>query len=454
MTAPFGKALRDQFLFEDGWRNLNHGSFGTYPRAIRDKLRDYQDRAELQPDTFIRYDGPKLIDESRAAVAELVRAPGETVTFVQNATTGINTVLRALRFEEGDHILYCDTIYGACEKTVQYICETTPARAVKFEYHHPIEDQELIERFEAEIVKVAASSQGRGKVKVAIFDTVSSIPGLCVPWEALTVVCKKHQILSLVDAAHAVGMLDLDLPKTDPDFFVSNCHKWVYTPRGCAMVYVPLRNQHLIRSTLPTSHGFVPLDPGLAVVNPLPAGVDGKSAYLVNFEFVGTLDNAPYMCVKDAIRWRRETLGGEEEIRKYCFGLAKEAADRIASILGTTVLTNESKTLQDCCLFNIRLPLSFDADRKLLPSSETSTQESPSGNIPAATSTVSASDIIAWMPERMTTQHKTFIPIFWYRDALWARFSAQAYLDIDDFVWGGELLKELCRVVESEGVQN
>lgn len=163
------------------------------------------------------------MDESRAAVAELVHAPVEAVTFVQNATTGVNTVLRALEFVQGDHILYCDTIYGACEKTVQYICETTPAQSVRFEYHHPVEDEVLVRRFEEQIVDIVAKRGG--KVKVAIFDTVSSLPGLRVPWEALTAVCKRHQVLSLVDAAHAVGMIDLDLEQTDPDFFVSNCHK-------------------------------------------------------------------------------------------------------------------------------------------------------------------------------------------------------------------------------------
>src|SRR5579871_361460 len=114
------------------------GSFGTYPKAIRNVFRSYQDAAEARPDQYIRYDYPKLLDESRAAIAEYVNAPVETITYVPNATTGINTVLRNLTFQPGDKIIYFATIYGSCEKTVAYLIETTPVEAVKIQYNYPV----------------------------------------------------------------------------------------------------------------------------------------------------------------------------------------------------------------------------------------------------------------------------------------------------------------------------
>lgn len=238
--------------------------------------------------------------------------------------------------------------------------------------------------------------------------------------------------------------------------------RWLFTPRGCALFYVPVRNQHLIRSTLPTSHGFMPRDAGAAAFNPLPPG-NGKSTYIINFEFVGTMDNAPYFCVKDAIRWRRQVLGGEGSIREYCFELARRGAERIAGILGTTVLTNKSGTLQDCTLFNVRLPLSFDADGRLSgrPSNGTSQnsgrlQEHHDAATNGATDGPGDSSwttIVPWMQEQMYHSHKTFIPVFWYKDALWARFSAQVYLELEDLEWGGSVLKELCEVVLEKGVE-
>lgn len=60
---------------------------------------------EARPDKFLRWDNPVLLDESRALVAETLNVPVEETVFVQNSTTGVNTVLRNLVWEEGDAIV-------------------------------------------------------------------------------------------------------------------------------------------------------------------------------------------------------------------------------------------------------------------------------------------------------------------------------------------------------------
>ncbi|KAK4971262.1 hypothetical protein LTR66_011428, partial [Elasticomyces elasticus] len=143
-----GRGLRDQFMFDDGYINLNHGSFGTYPKTVREVFRNAQDQTEARPDAYIRYTYPDLLDKSREAVASFLNAPTNTCVFVPNATTGINTVLRNLVYRPGDVIVYFATIYGACEKTVSYVTETTLAEACKIEYTYPVSDAYLCERLE------------------------------------------------------------------------------------------------------------------------------------------------------------------------------------------------------------------------------------------------------------------------------------------------------------------
>ncbi|KIW08712.1 hypothetical protein, variant [Verruconis gallopava] len=425
-SKKFGHALKADFLIEPKWRNLNHGSFGTYPRQIQQELRRFQDASEARADAFIRYDSIRSLDASREAIARLLNAPVEACVFVQNATTGINTVLRNLVFHPGDKIVYFDTIYGACERTISYITETTPAQSVKVKCMYPVSDKGLVDEFK----RVVKEQQSQGfNVRIAVFDTVVSMPGVRVPFEALTEACRELGVLSCIDAAHGVGHIELNLAKLDPDFFVSNCHKWLYTPRGCAVFYVPVRNQHLIRSTVPTSHGFQPRPkPGeLPPNNPLPPNT--KSPFVANFEFMGTIDIAPYLCVPAAIRYR-ESLGGEKAILQYCHDLSRQGGDLVAKILGTKVLENEDGTLGNCCLRNVKLPLDVAEVQKI-----------------AGTDSV-GSPVIVWMTATMTKEYDTFMALMFYDDAWWVRFSSQVYLELSDYEWAAKVLIELCARVK------
>ena len=223
-TVPFGRAMRDaHFSFDEAYTPLNHGSFGALPIAIRDHQRKIQELMEAKPDTFIRYTIPQLLDESRAAVGPLLGVSMDEVVFVPNATTAINTVLRNLVYEKGDVILYFSTIYPGEKNTILYICETTQLESVCIELEYPMQDNDILHAFLRAIRKVG---KGGRHVKIALFDTVSTFPGVRIPWEALVAQCKTLGIFSLIDGAHGIGHLDLTMVgELKPDFFTSNCYK-------------------------------------------------------------------------------------------------------------------------------------------------------------------------------------------------------------------------------------
>ncbi|QSZ28501.1 hypothetical protein DSL72_002998 [Monilinia vaccinii-corymbosi] len=434
-ATPFGKEMAKHFLFEPGWRNLNHGSFGTVPRAIREKQRRFQDDSEARPDEFIHYTYPRLLDESREALGKLLNVPTSTVVFVPNATTGVNTVLRNLVWNEDgkDEILYFSTIYGACGLTIKYVSEANRGlvQPRQITCEHPIEDDELVGLFE----KAIETSRAEGKrPRAAVFDIVGSLPGLRVPYERYIAICKREGLYSIVDGAHGIGHVALDLSILDPDFFVSNCHKWLFVPRGCAVFYVPERNQDLMRTSLPTSHGFVPKGP--RPFNPLPPSA--KSDFVTQFEFVGTIDNTNYLCTAEAIKWRNEVCGGEQAIMDYCSNLSREGGKSVAEILGTEVLDNSTNTLTDCCLVNVLLPLEIgtsEIEGFFKVTEDTKMQA------------------YQWMLQTLIKDYKTYIPIAYLNNKWWARLSGQVYLEKEDFEWAGRTLNELCaRVGKGEYV--
>lgn len=215
------------FSFAQAYRPLNHGSFGAFPRTVADYRQQLLLETEARPDIFIRYTYPKLLEAARPAIAPLLGAGVNEVVLVPNATTGINTVLRNIDFMEGDVVIHFNTIYGACLKTLQSIAEGVGINLCSVNITYPIEDDEILDQFEKTVHSV--QSQGR-PVKMAMFDTVLTFPGVRFPWEALVMSCKKFGILSLIDGAHGIGHIDLaHLHSLKPDFFISNCYKFVQT---------------------------------------------------------------------------------------------------------------------------------------------------------------------------------------------------------------------------------
>ncbi|KAH7131458.1 lolT-1 [Dactylonectria estremocensis] len=423
-NVEFGTSLKEHFLFDPTWRNLNNGSFGAMPRYVREKQLEFQNRAESRPDEYIRYEYPKALDASRTALSAHLNVSPNTVVFVANATTAFNIILRNIRWaaDGKDEVISFSTIYGACNNTVEYIVDTNPglvsSRTILLTY--PLEDEDIITLFREAVT--TARAEGR-RPRVAVYDVVSSQPGVRFPFEALTAVCRELGVLSLVDGAQGVGMIKLDLAALDADFFLSNCHKWLHTPRGCAFLHVPFRNQGLIRSTLPTSRGYVPLRVA-EQRTPVPAEEAGaKSAWVTSFDFVGTLDNSQPVVVKDALQWRQEVLGGEERILEYLWWLAKEGGKKTAAILGTGVIDNKTETLTNCAMVNVWLPVK-SAD----------VQEGALG----------------WAQEVLVKDYRTFIPLSQHNGQWYTRLSAQVYLDLEDFEWAGRALKEVCERVVRE----
>ncbi|KAJ5225976.1 hypothetical protein N7468_007201 [Penicillium chermesinum] len=442
--TPFGKPMLKYWAFDPSYKNLNNGSFGAHPLPVRDVHRAFLDLADKRPDTYIRKLHADYLEQARIEVAEVINAPKDECVFVKNATTGVYTVLYNLKFQADETAILFDGVYGAVEKGAVSLQEhgTLKYRKVKFTY--PIGEDELEKRFREVVRK--AREEGL-KVKAAVFDIIVSNPGLRFPFERFIRVCREEGILSVIDGAHGIGHIKLDMSILQPDFFVSNCHKWLYTPRSCAVLYVPKRNQHHLRSTVPTSWGFIAGDAspatGASVLKD-PSSPQ-KTPFEELFEFVATTDDSPYVCVPAALKFRREVCGGEDAIIAYNEKLANEAGDAVAKILATEVLQEpdlkpgEVSNMRRCAMSTVRLPIAV-ADG--------------TDPVPGAMATISvdeASRAFAFIQRTLMQEYDTFVPTFQHGPWLWTRLSAQTWLEKSDFEWLGGVLHELCgRIARKE----
>lgn len=211
------------WMFDPNYKNLNHGSFGAHPIPVKDAQRAYMDLADKQPDPYIRRHHAEHLIKAREAVAKLINAQTSECVFVKNATTGVATVLHNLAFQPDEALIYFEAVYGAVEKGVVSLQENISLQARKVSFQFPLTEDELESRFR-EVIR--QTRQEDLKVRASVFDGIVSNPGVRFPFERITAVCREEGILSVIDAAHGVGQIPLDMEKLQPDFFVSNCHKY------------------------------------------------------------------------------------------------------------------------------------------------------------------------------------------------------------------------------------
>src|SRR3974390_2670613 len=98
IVAPMlGKAVRHEWTLDPAFLTVNHGSFGATPRVGLGRQRDWKSRMEGQPSRFMRSVLPGALRHAADRLGAFIGAGGKDIAFVENATTGCNAGLRALR---------------------------------------------------------------------------------------------------------------------------------------------------------------------------------------------------------------------------------------------------------------------------------------------------------------------------------------------------------------------
>ena len=209
---------------EEGRVFLNHGSFGATPMAVRDEQRRWQDLMENEPVRFFEDLMPGFLERTRVALAAQLSCQADDLALVENATSGVNTVLRSLVFEQGDEILVPDHAYQACRNTIDFVAERWGATVVTVNIPFPIDN--------AEQAVDAVMSGVTERTRLAMIDTVTSPTGLLMPFERLVALLEGRGVEVLLDAAHGIGMVPLNLDELGASYTTSNCHKWLCAPKG------------------------------------------------------------------------------------------------------------------------------------------------------------------------------------------------------------------------------
>jgi isopenicillin-N epimerase len=292
---------------------LNHGSFGACPSDVLACQSELRARLEREPVRFMMRELEGRLDGARESAARFIGAEPEGLAFVPNATAGVNAVLRSLRLAPGDELVVTDHAYNACRNVLEHAAREAGARVCLASLPFPIAGTDAV------VERVMAVVGPR--TRLALLEHVTSPTGLVLPLGELVPALRERGVDSLVDGAHAPGMLELDLAVLDPAYYAGNFHKWVCAPKGAGFLYARRDRREGVRPPV-ISHGA-------------NSPRSDRSRYWLEFDWMGTHDPTPALCVPRAIDVVGSLLpGGWPAVRAHNHALALEARRRVAGALG------------------------------------------------------------------------------------------------------------------------
>jgi len=230
-----------------------------------------------------------------------------------NATTALNTVVRSWQrhYKPGpEHrILTLSVAYGSTKKLLRQVSSECGAQLDEAVVEFPLPDEGP--------VLDALSNALCPETKLVVLDAVPSNAPFVLPLEEAVALCRKKSpdAFVIIDGAHALGGLPLNLRRPLADAFVTNCHKWFCGPKGSALLHIREEHQSWLHP-LSISHGF---------------GSDTASG----FYWTGLSDFTSWLALDSVLEFW--DVAGFDSQRIYSQYMAINAAEMLTDAWGTDV---------------------------------------------------------------------------------------------------------------------
>jgi isopenicillin-N epimerase len=291
--------IAELFELDPALTHLNHGAFGAVPRSVREAQDRARTRIERAPMRAFRDDLPAALAAARESAAAFLGVQPDGAALVRNVTEAVGVVLQGLDIGPGDDVVVSDHGY----LTAGWSAEARGARLRTARFPVDADPADVVAAFAAAVTD---------RTRLVVLDQITSPTALVLPVAAVAAAVSPVPVL--VDAAHVPGALPgLDVEALGVAFWAGNLHKWAYTPRAAATLWVAPEHREAMRPLVTSwSHG-------------LP--------YPERFDLQGTVDHSSWVAVPDGLAaWR--DLGGWEQVARNA-DLLVRGAELVRAALGT-----------------------------------------------------------------------------------------------------------------------
>jgi isopenicillin-N epimerase len=267
-----GRSVLDAFELAPDLIHLNHGSYGAVPKKVRAEQDRWRTLIERDATGFFQDILPAELRRLAGVVAARFGGKAQDWVFVENATAAINGVLASFPLRQGDEIVTSSHAYGAVLKAMRIWATRRGVNLVVAELPFFLESSE-------EIVEAICRSF-TAQTKLLVIDHITSSTATIFPVKEIVKRAQAAGIAVFVDGAHAPGQLSLNVEDVGADWYAGNAHKWLFAPKGCGLLWTSPARQ--------------------AATAPAVLSWGSDQGYAAAFDWIGTRDVTPWLCLESA----------------------------------------------------------------------------------------------------------------------------------------------------------
>jgi isopenicillin-N epimerase len=243
-------AIRKQFLIPEDHVYLNNGTVGSSPlpvlKAVFDSYFDCEKLSWEDPERYPIW-GYEPWNEYRDPLAKFLGVTRDELALVRNATEANNFMVNGLDMKPGDEVIMSDQEHPSGEGPWGVKSKRYGVVVKQYQIPKPVKDpSEILNRINDAITP---------RTRVIFTSHISSYSGVIQPVKEICDLARSKGLVSMIDGAHAPGMMRLNIKELGCDMYGASPHKWLQAPKGTGFLYVRDEMIDRLWSTV-TTHGW------------------------------------------------------------------------------------------------------------------------------------------------------------------------------------------------------
>jgi selenocysteine lyase/cysteine desulfurase len=238
----FWLSVREQFLMPPDLGVLNAANLCPSPAPVLEALY----RATKDMDGDPSFDNRQKMsagkEETRRLAAAFLRVTPEEIVLTRNTSEANNMVSSGLDLKTGDEVIIFSDNHPSNGNAWTQKAKRFGFTVTTIQQPNPHPGPEYY---------IDAVMRAIGpRTRVLAFTHHTSTVGDVMPAKELCRIARERGVLTLVDGACTVGMVDLDLRDIQPDFYTGSSHKWPCGPKEVGVLFVSASAQSKIHPSI------------------------------------------------------------------------------------------------------------------------------------------------------------------------------------------------------------